>query len=507
MVVRPRSAHQVSPRVWGRPEFRVGSGPRPDVNSLRYGHDVNMSEMTYSTPSTFPGDQSASEPPDEPRDESRNEPPRDGPTDPPSGPPNEPPRYPPPPGNWTPPPGGWPPPGSNPPPIRQLRRSSTDRVAAGVSGGLGEYFGLDPVIFRVLFATTAFFGVGVVAYLFAWIVIPERGATNPPIDRFVAELRRRHVPLWLVITVGLLIAWAAVASWWSPRPLIPIALAAIVLAFAFSRSRRNATRTPAPVGYPSDPGATTPMPTQMPGDLTAPADAPLGYEARPGYDGPARQRSEFSAWVSEARDARRLRRQRNLPVRIATWSVWVVAIATLSVIDAVHRIPMPVYLWTSLAIVVISLAVGAILRRRAFGYSAALVPLAILLFALGGTSASFHDGAGDYTYTPSSTADLQSHYRTAFGRTTLDLRQLPTTTEAQTIHITQAAGQVRILVPSDQHVEVVSKVHAGSIELDHADDRGGVNFNQTNRLNINAGPALTIDVELADGQVSIQNVG
>jgi phage shock protein PspC (stress-responsive transcriptional regulator) len=378
-------------------------------------------------------------------------------------------------------------------------------VAAGVSGGLGEYFGLDPVIFRVLFATTAFFGVGVVAYLFAWIVIPERGATNPPIDRFVAELRRRHVPLWLVITVGLLIAWAAVASWWSPRPLIPIALAAIVLAFAFSRSHRKATPTPAPVGYPSDPGATS----TMTAPINQPADAALGYEAPPAYGAPtaARQRSEFSAWVSEARDARRLRRQRNLPVRIATWSVWAVAIATLSVIDAVHRIPMSVYLWTSLAIVVISLAVGAVLRRRALGYSAALVPLAILLFALGGTSASFHDGAGDYTYTPSSTADLQSHYRTAFGRTTLDLRQLPTTTEAQTIRITQAAGQVRILVPSDQHVEVVSKVHVGSIELDHADDRGGVNFNQTNRLNINAGPALTIDVDLADGQVSIQNVG
>ena len=59
-----------------------------------------------------------------------------------------------------------------PAPVRQLRRSSTDRVAAGVAGGLGEYFGLDPVLFRVLFAVTSFFGgAGIVAYLLAWLVM------------------------------------------------------------------------------------------------------------------------------------------------------------------------------------------------------------------------------------------------------------------------------------------------------------------------------------------------
>ncbi len=95
-----------------------------------------------------------------------------------------------------------------PAPVRTLRRSETDRVAAGLAGGMGEYFGVDPVIFRVLFATTAFFGgAGILAYLIAWAVIPERSQATAPIDRFVAGMRRRKVPLWVAAVGAVLVVW------------------------------------------------------------------------------------------------------------------------------------------------------------------------------------------------------------------------------------------------------------------------------------------------------------
>ena len=115
-------------------------------------------------------------------------------------------------------------------PIRTLRRSSSDRVAAGVAGGLGEYFRVDPVLFRVLFAATAFFGgAGAVAYLIAWAAIPESGAGNAPIDRFASQLRHRHVPLWLVASVAVVVAWALLFSWWAPWPFAPLVLAVVIL--------------------------------------------------------------------------------------------------------------------------------------------------------------------------------------------------------------------------------------------------------------------------------------
>jgi phage shock protein C len=74
-------------------------------------------------------------------------------------------------------------PPSQPPPLtsppRQLRRSRQDKVLAGVCGGLARYLGIDPVVIRVLMVVLIFAGVGVVAYIVAWIVIPEAAEGEP----------------------------------------------------------------------------------------------------------------------------------------------------------------------------------------------------------------------------------------------------------------------------------------------------------------------------------------
>ena len=50
--------------------------------------------------------------------------------------------------------------------MNMLTRSTEDKMLAGVAGGLGEYFGVDPVLFRVGFvAATLLSGVGALAYL------------------------------------------------------------------------------------------------------------------------------------------------------------------------------------------------------------------------------------------------------------------------------------------------------------------------------------------------------
>ena len=57
---------------------------------------------------------------------------------------------------------------------KRLYRSRKDRKLAGVCGGIGEYFDVDPVLIRLLwiFFTLAG-GGGVLAYLIAWLVVPE----------------------------------------------------------------------------------------------------------------------------------------------------------------------------------------------------------------------------------------------------------------------------------------------------------------------------------------------
>lgn len=57
---------------------------------------------------------------------------------------------------------------------RRLIRSNRDRMFAGVAGGLGEYFELDPIWFRIGFVVLALGGgSGVLIYLIMWLVIPR----------------------------------------------------------------------------------------------------------------------------------------------------------------------------------------------------------------------------------------------------------------------------------------------------------------------------------------------
>lgn len=57
---------------------------------------------------------------------------------------------------------------------RKLYRSRKNRVFGGVAGGLAEYFGLDPILMRVIFVIiTLINGIGLILYIILWIVIPE----------------------------------------------------------------------------------------------------------------------------------------------------------------------------------------------------------------------------------------------------------------------------------------------------------------------------------------------
>ena len=77
------------------------------------------------------------------------------------------------------------PPGPEPPPPpgggpRVVRRSRTDRVIAGVCGGVGRYLGVDPVLLRIAFIILALAnGLGVIAYVVAWVAIPEERPGQP----------------------------------------------------------------------------------------------------------------------------------------------------------------------------------------------------------------------------------------------------------------------------------------------------------------------------------------
>lgn len=59
--------------------------------------------------------------------------------------------------------------------MKKLYRSKKNRVISGVCGGIGGYFEIDPTLVRLLWLLISIMGAGsgVVAYIVAWIIIPE----------------------------------------------------------------------------------------------------------------------------------------------------------------------------------------------------------------------------------------------------------------------------------------------------------------------------------------------
>lgn len=145
------------------------------------------------------------------------------------------------------------------PTVRRLERSSSDRMLAGVCGGLGRYFELNSTVFRVGFVVlTLLGGAGVLVYLAAALVMPGEGRERSLAEQVLAERKERPWPLiglaivgvalivllsraalrpaagagWVfVLVIGLAVLWVSRSARWRGR-LLRVFLALVVATLA-----------------------------------------------------------------------------------------------------------------------------------------------------------------------------------------------------------------------------------------------------------------------------------
>jgi phage shock protein PspC (stress-responsive transcriptional regulator) len=89
--------------------------------------------------------------------------------------------------------------------MKKLYRSRTNKKIAGICGGLGDYFAVDPVIIRLLFLAICFFTAilpMVIAYLVAVIIIPQEPSKRP-VKRYKHLYRSRKNKFIAGILAGL----------------------------------------------------------------------------------------------------------------------------------------------------------------------------------------------------------------------------------------------------------------------------------------------------------------
>jgi phage shock protein PspC (stress-responsive transcriptional regulator) len=134
---------------------------------------------------------------------------------------------------------------------RRMSRPREDRVIAGVCSGLGRYFKLDPVLFRVAAVALIFFGgAGVLVYIAAVLLIPNEGEERPESrrrrDRALAVLG----VVLLVVAAGSIFSHGPFHAGWAFGPFLVVALAALAVWWLVSgeRPRGDARKTVRSVG-------------------------------------------------------------------------------------------------------------------------------------------------------------------------------------------------------------------------------------------------------------------
>ncbi|MCW2819917.1 MAG: PspC domain protein, partial [Marmoricola sp.] len=234
--------------------------------------------------------------------------------------------------------------------VDRLRRSRTDRYVAGVAGGLGRHFDVDPTVVRVLLAVLTFFGgAGVLVYAAVWLFVPEDGSDRAAVD--VAPDTRRVV-LVVAAALALMIVFGSPfldGSWGSgfPVPLLVLALVGFaVLATRRRRERRTAPPPPpwggsaaasdAARGPASDPSGTQTLPV-TPAPPSGPA-GPADPTVRTGQAPPAWMPPPSPAYVPPPRP------RRTGPVLFwPALALIAIALGTLGIVDVSGTVPVSAY--------------------------------------------------------------------------------------------------------------------------------------------------------------------
>jgi phage shock protein PspC (stress-responsive transcriptional regulator) len=341
------------------------------------------------------------------------------------------------------------------PQYRRLTRRPERGMIAGVAAGLGEHFSVDPLIFRIAFVVAVLAGgLGVLAYLLLWWLVPSSESGDDSQDRFRSWFR--GLPTW--VGIALLIVGAAAVSQgigiWHPAIFWGVVLIGVgVLLFAHTSDPARPRSPRVPRG--GRPAAMAP-PLPAPGYPTFPQPLP-----QPGY-----------ATVT-TRPARRERRERSALGWITLGAV-LLAVGIAALLDTSGAVDMTGVRYPALILTVIGvgLAVGARWGRARWLILPAVLLLPLVL-AMSFVDVPLQGGFGSRFYRPGTIGEIAPTYRLVGGQMVLDLSDVRLGSDAKEITATVAAGDLRVLVPSNVALVVDASSGAGVVDLFHR-QHGGV---------------------------------
>jgi phage shock protein PspC (stress-responsive transcriptional regulator) len=398
-----------------------------------------------------------------------------------------------------------------------MQRSRRNRVLAGVAGGLGEYAGVDPLVFRVLFAVlTLFGGAGLLLYLVGWLLLPDEGQHFSPAETLVGRGRGGSVAeAALLAACALLLGVLLIRGDATDVALLAIVVVGVLLLLRNVDGRRRPAGSPWPSQPPPYPPPVYPPPPGPggwpgPAGTTGPAGPAAAWPGAPSLTDPLSTGTATATLPPYRYDfpppVRPRPRRAPSILGLVALSVALVAVGVLGLLDWTGAADPGARHYFALALAVLgaALLVGAWFGRARW-LIAVGVPLTLVLIAVSALQDAARGGVADQYIRVPAAADLATRYETGVGTMHLDLSTVDFTDHRLTTNVHVGLGDVVVLVPRD--VDLVVNVHdgLGTLKLLGQHYEG---FGQNRRVTDN-GPdgvgggdlELTVDVGLGDVEV------
>ena len=331
-----------------------------------------------------------------------------------------------------------------------LYRSSDDKLLAGVCGGLARRMALPPLLVRIAFVLALFFGIGVPLYVIAWVVVPtDRGerllGRGPVKDLVAVGLIAVSVVILLGTTDGIDV-WSVAER--SLPWLVILGGLALVMRRADSSKRNGSER------YVAEREGQVPPPTATTSALSVPASqtiAPQQLGAQP----PPMSRPV------------KVRSPRPKPVLgPLTWCAVLVVVGVMAALATAGIDPFTPGVIGAAALIVFGLGLTtSAWRGRARGLILPALALGLLLAGLAAIDTPVPTLSTGFDRTIAEEADLPELLETGVGSSDLDLRSLELSSD-RTVRITQVAGDMTVVLPTDVTTRVTVDVEVGTAQFE-----------------------------------------
>jgi hypothetical protein len=373
----------------------------------------------------------------------------------------------------------------------------------------------------VLVVLAVFGGSGLLLYVIGWLFIPAESQPASEAERILDNTRKRGsttrtVLLVIAIVIGIIIFANIVSSsfgrWGGGGSVLLFVAVAVAVIYLMNR-RPNVQAPSVPLPPPAMPvegegvAQYAAAPPTVVADLPPPTETGFAYGGQGTYPGyvytppapkPPKQRSYLG---------------------LATLSLAVVVTGVLAALAASGsaNIPVVVVLATALGILGFGLLIGTFAgRARWLTFLAVPLLLTTALVALVPSDIGHRIGAGtgDKTWAPATAATMATNYEWGVGTVTLDLSNtaIPLGSAVAT-KVTLAAGDLKVIVPSNAEVTVRVHVGAGQLTINTQDANGFVGVDQQNGRDLtfngrlpggkSFGPILFVDASVSVGNVEV----